>query len=83
MRVKTRVGGKPRTVSEDETAKGWDHDPPPTQKWTPLGILVVATGALSLIFGSRETSDFWVDAWKRWWTQVRNPFQGVRRRVIY
>jgi hypothetical protein len=77
------VGGKTRTVTSDETPKGWDHDPPPKQKWTPLGILVVATGALSLIFGSRETSDFWVDGLKFWWTKVQGSFGSVRRLVIY
>lgn len=83
MRVNTLVGEKTRSVSADETAKGWDHDPPPKQKWTPLGILVMATGALSLIFGSRETSDFWVDGLKHWWSQVQNHWGTVRRLVIY
>ena len=32
-----------------------DHDPPAKTKWTPLGILMLATGALALIFtGSRD-----------------------------
>ncbi len=83
MKGNTLVGEKTRTDSAAETPKGWDHDPPPKQKWTPLGILVVATGALSLIFGSRETSDFWVDGLKLWWTQVRNPGGTLRRLVIY
>lgn len=83
MRANTLVGGKTRTVTDDETPKGLDHDPPPTRKWTPLGILVVATGALSLIFGSRETSDFWVDALRFWWTKVRSDFPAVRRLIIY
>ena len=37
---------------------------PPERKWTPFGVLMLATGALTLIFGSAETSDFWVDALK-------------------
>jgi hypothetical protein len=37
--------------------KGWDHDPPAKAKLVPIGILMVATGALMLVFGSRETSD--------------------------
>jgi hypothetical protein len=63
--------------------KGWDHDPPAKKKLTPLGILVLATGALTLIFGSHETSDFWVDALKRWWQQVRDRFPHLRQLVIY
>ena len=31
--------------------KGWDHDPPAKEKLTPFGILMVATGALLLVFG--------------------------------
>ena len=49
------------------SGQGWDHDPPAKRKWTPLGILMLATGALTLIFGSQETSDFWVDGLKLWW----------------
>jgi hypothetical protein len=60
------VGGKTRTARDGSVAKGWDHDPPAKRKWTPLGILMVASGALSLLFGSKETSDFWVDGLKLW-----------------
>ena len=45
-------GGKGRTDSEGQTQKGWDHDPPAETKWTPFGILMLATGALTLIFTS-------------------------------
>jgi hypothetical protein len=48
-----------------------------------LGILVLATGALTLIFGSHETSDFWVDALKLWWQSVGAQYAHVRRLVIY
>ena len=61
------VGGKTRTGSGGEVAEGWDHDPPAKEKLTPFGILMVATGALMLIFGSRETSDAWADALTLWW----------------
>ena len=77
------VGGKTRTDSNGETPKGWDHDPPAQRKWTPLGILMVATGALMLIFGSKETSDFWVDALMRWWLQVKGGLGHIKRLVIY
>jgi hypothetical protein len=64
-------------------AKGWDHDPPAQQKWTPFGILMVAGGALMLIFGSRETSDAWADALRMWWGQARAGLGHVKRLVIY
>jgi hypothetical protein len=50
---------------------------------TPSGILVLATGALTLIFGSRETSDFWVDGLQLWWQMARGHYRQVRRLVIY
>jgi transposase len=63
--------------------KGWDHDPPAKERLVPFGILLVVTGALTLLFGSRETSDAWVDALQRWWQQVRARFRHVKRLVIY
>jgi len=48
-----------------------------------LGILVLATGALTLIFGSHETSDFWVDGLKLWWQMARDKLGHVRQLVIY
>ena len=77
------MGGKSRTDSEGETPKGWDHDPPAKRKWTPFGVLMLATGALTLIFGSRETSDFWVDALKVWWSGVKGGLGHVKRLVFY
>lgn len=44
---------------------------------------MVATGALTIIFGMQETSDFWVDGLKLWWLQVRDGLGCVRRLVIY
>ena len=63
--------------------KGWDHDPPAKQKLVPFGILTVATGALMLVFGARDTSDAWVDALQLWWLQVRGGLGHVKRLVIY
>jgi hypothetical protein len=77
------VGEKIRTDSAGETPKAWDHDPPAKRKWTPFGVLLLATGALTLLFGSQETSDFWVDALKVWWLGVKEGLGGVRRLVIY
>jgi len=77
------VGGKTRTDSAGEVPQGWDHDPPAKQKPVPFGILMVATGALMLVFGTRDTSDAWVDALKSWWLQVRDGLGHVQRLVIY
>jgi Rhodopirellula transposase DDE domain len=61
-----------------------DHDPPAATQWTPLGVLMLATGALTLIFtGSKETSDFWVDALKLWWLSVKDKHGHIKRLVIY
>src|SRR5438067_13657676 len=79
----TRGGGKCRTDSQGQTPAGWDHDPPAKRKWTPLGVLMLATGALTLIFGTGETSDFWVDALRLWWLQVAAQHGHLRRLVIY
>jgi hypothetical protein len=60
-----------------------DHDPPAKRKWTPFGVLMLATGALMLVFGSSETSDFWVDALQLWWQQARGQCRKIRQLVIY
>jgi hypothetical protein len=77
------VGGKTRTDAQGEVTKGWDHDPPAKQKLVPFGILVVATKALTLLFGSYATSDAWVDALQMWWRQVRRAHRHVKCPVIY
>ena len=77
------MGGKTRTGSDGEVAKGWDHDPPAKEKLVPFGILMVASGALMLLFGSHETSDAWVDALQLWWRQVRAEQAHVKRLTIY
>jgi hypothetical protein len=77
------VGGKTRTGSDGEVTKGWDYDPPAKAKLVPFGILMVASGALMLLFGSRQTSDAWVDALMLWWQQVRAGLGHVKRLVIY
>ena len=63
--------------------QGWDHDPPAKEKLVPFGILMVASGALMLIFGSHETSDAWVDALRMWWGLVKADLGHVKRLVIY
>jgi hypothetical protein len=44
---------------------------------------MLATGALTLVFGARETSDFWVDALKAWWLGVKDGLGHVGRLVVY
>ncbi len=41
------------------------------------------TGALTLIFGRHETSDFWGDCLRAWWASVKDQFSMIRRLVIY
>jgi Rhodopirellula transposase DDE domain len=77
------LGEKTRTDAEGKVTKGWDHDPPAKEKLVPFGILMLATGALMLLFGSAETSDAWVDALQMWWLQVRADLVQVKRLMIY
>jgi Rhodopirellula transposase DDE domain len=60
-----------------------DHDPPAARKWTPLGILVLATGALTMLFCQRETSDSWADGLSLWWAGVQEQLGHLKRLVIY
>src|SRR5947199_8792592 len=76
------VGGKTRTDAAGKVPKGCDHDPPAKVKLVPYGILMVATGALMLVFGARDTSDAWVDALKLWWPHVREGLGPIKRLVI-
>jgi len=48
-----------------------------------LGILVLASGALTMIFCQRETSDSWADALQMWWGSVKDSMGQVKRLVIY
>ena len=48
----------------------------------PFGVLEVATGLLTLIFGTRECSDFRGDGLTLWWKGVRRRCGGIRRLVI-
>jgi hypothetical protein len=44
---------------------------------------MVLSGALMLVFCSRETSDAWVDALQMWWRQARSGLGSVKRLVIF
>src|SRR5262245_61068425 len=82
-RVNTRGGEKCRSDAAGATPKGLDHDPPPKRKWTPLGILMLTSGALTLIFCQRETSDSWADGLLLWWESIKARMRHIKRLVIY
>lgn len=63
--------------------KGLDHDPPAKNKLVPFGVLILATGLLTLLFGKHECSEFWGDCMKTWWKSVRARYRNIRRLVIY
>ncbi len=44
---------------------------------------MLATGALTLIFGTRETSDFWADGLRMWWGMVQGQLRHIKRLVVY
>lgn len=46
-------------------------------------MLELATGLLTLTFGTRECSDFWGDCMTLWWQGVRHRCRSVRRLVVY
>jgi transposase len=43
---------------------------------------MLATGALTIIFGTQETSDFWGDGLMLWWLQVKDSLRSIQRLVI-
>ncbi len=43
---------------------------------------MVASGALTLLFGRTETSDFWADGLTTWWERVKGGCELVRTLVI-
>jgi hypothetical protein len=60
------LGGKARTDRDGKIVQGPDHDPPAKDKLVPFGVLMLATGMLTLVFGRQECSDFWGDCLKVW-----------------
>jgi hypothetical protein len=48
-----------------------------------LGILMLASGTLTLLFCQRETSDSWADGLSLWWESVQGQLGRVKRLVIY
>jgi hypothetical protein len=44
---------------------------------------MLATGALLLIFGQGNTSDYWVDGLVMWWLAVKDQVGPIKRLVIY
>ena len=76
------VGGKTRTDGNGQVTRD-GITPPAKEKQVPFGILMVVAGALTLLFGSRETSDVWADALQMWWQHVRAFYGHIKRLVIY
>jgi hypothetical protein len=77
------VGEKSRSDSKGDVPKAWDHDTQTKEKLVPLGLLVMTTTFLTVIFGKQETSDFWVDCLKEWWSSAKTTFRHIKRLVIY
>lgn len=63
--------------------KGWDHDTRVKEKLVPVGLLVLTTSFLTILFGKHETSDFWADCLKNWWSSTKRSFGHIKRLVIY
>ncbi len=66
-----------------QALKADDHDMGIKDKLTPLGILEVMTGLLTIIFGvSYETSDFIVDGLQQWWDANKIRYPHIKQLVI-
>jgi hypothetical protein len=48
-----------------------------------LGILMLASGAMTMIFCQRETSDSWADGLLLWWEGIQARMGHIKRLVIY
>jgi len=66
-----------------EPVKALDHDPEPTQKLIPQGILDLTSCLLSLFIAtSNGTSDFLADCLEQWWEANQAKYSNARRLVI-
>jgi hypothetical protein len=43
----------------------------------------MTTTFLTVIFGTQETSDLWVDCLTEWWSSAKTAFRRIKRLVIY
>lgn len=48
-----------------------------------MGVLVLLSGALTLVFAEGGNSDFWADALRVWWRGARSAQRSIRQLVIY
>src|SRR3954453_219680 len=78
----TLGGGKTWTGGDGKVTKGWGHDPPAKATLVPIGILMVASGALMLLFGSHETSDGRAVLLQMWCPQIGPGLGSLKRLVI-
>ena len=76
-------GGKNQDRRQRSSDQGMGSRSARQGETSPFGILMVVAGALTLLFGSRETSDAWADALQMWWQHVRAFYGRIQRLVIY
>ncbi len=63
--------------------KALDHDIPPDEVLVPLGILIVMSGRLTIVFGRKlETTDFIVDGLELWWQENQSNYPQIKELVI-
>lgn len=43
----------------------------------------MVTGALTLLFGQGDTSDYWADGLEMWWDSVKGQYGHIKRLVVY
>ena len=48
-----------------------------------MGILILAAGTLTLLFGQGDSSDYWADGLQLWWELVKGNYAHLKRLVIY
>lgn len=63
--------------------KALDHDIAPDEVLVPLGILIVMSGRLTIVFGRKlETTDFIVDGLELWWQENLSNYPQIKELVI-
>ena len=63
--------------------KALDHDIAPDEVLVPLGILIVMSGRLTIVFGRKlETTDFIVDGLELWWQENQSNYPQIKELVI-
>ena len=84
-KAKVRIGPFSRRgrARGREAERAADHDMKADAILVPAGILEVAGGQLTIVFGaSRDTADFIADALECWWRERKAAHPGIRRLQI-